>query len=101
MSVPQWMSVDVIEKMKAGNLQIIDVREPQEFEDGHIPGAKLIPLGQLDSRYQEINPDQQAVIVCRSGGRSSVACDFLSRVGYQNIHNLMGGMNAWNGEVAY
>ncbi len=101
MSVPQWMSVDVIEKMKAGNLQIIDVREPQEFEDGHIPGAKLIPLGQLDSRYQEIDPDQQAVIVCRSGGRSSVACDFLSRVGYQNIHNLMGGMNAWNGEVAY
>lgn len=101
MSVPQWMSVDVIEKMKAGNLQIIDVREPQEFEDGHIPGAKLIPLGQLDSRYQEIDPDQQAVIVCRSGGRSSVACDFLARAGYQNIHNLMGGMNAWSGEVAY
>lgn len=101
MAVTQWMTVDVLEKMNSGQLQIIDVREPAEFSSGHIPGARLIPLGHLETRYKEIDPAKEAVVVCRSGGRSSVACDFLSRLGYKNIRNLMGGMNAWSGEVAY
>ncbi len=100
MGIAQWMSVDVKERLKSGKpLQIIDVRQPGEFRSGHIPGAKLIPLGDLPQRYREIDPNVDSVIVCHSGGRSSSACGFLQRMGYEKIHNLMGGMSAWDGEV--
>ncbi len=100
MSVPQWMHVDVKEQVKKnGALQIIDVREPGEFASGHIPGAKSIPLGQLMDRYKEIDPTIESVIVCLSGSRSARACEFLQRVGYRQIHNLMGGMSRWDGDV--
>lgn len=98
----QWMPVDVKEKRKANpQLQIIDVREPSEFSSGHIPGAKLIPLGQLSERHKEIDPDKETIVVCHSGGRSSVACDYLERLGHKQIYNLLGGMSRWDGDVAY
>lgn len=100
MQIPQWASVDVKEQMKAMRpLQIIDVRQPDEFESGHIPGAKLIPLGELSARYGEINPEMETVVVCRSGGRSTKACEFLVGAGYNHVHNLMGGMLGWDGDV--
>lgn len=96
----QWMTVDVKEQMKKNKaLQIIDVREPGEFANGHIPGAKNIPLGQLPQRYQEIDANKESAIVCLSGGRSSRACEFLETVGYSKIHNMMGGMSRWDGAV--
>jgi rhodanese-related sulfurtransferase len=100
MEIPQWGSTDLQEKMKQGlDIQIIDVRQPEEFSSGHIPGAKLIPLGELAARYQEIRPDVESAIVCRSGGRSMKACELLSNYGYKKIHNLSGGMLAWDGDV--
>lgn len=100
MAVPQWMPVDVKERIRDQKpLQIIDVREPGEYRFGHIPGSKLIPLGQLQSRYKEIDADVEAVIVCASGNRSSMACDLLKRLGYEKVHNLMGGMSYWDGDV--
>lgn len=100
MGVLQWMSVDVKEHLKSNQpFQIIDVRQPNEFENGHIPGATLIPLGELSSRYSEINRETEALVVCRSGGRSTKACEFLGSVGYRNIYNLMGGMLGWDGDV--
>lgn len=100
MGIPQWMSVDVKERLKSKQpLQIIDVRQPDEYESGHIPGAKLIPLGELASRYNEVNRDTETVVVCRSGGRSTKACELLDQLGYRNIHNLMGGMLSWDGDV--
>ncbi|MCY0889201.1 MAG: rhodanese-like domain-containing protein [Alicyclobacillaceae bacterium] len=100
MEIPQWVSTDLQEQMKQGhNIQIIDVRQPEEFSSGHIPGAKLIPLGELAARFQEIKPDVETAIVCRSGGRSMKACEFLASAGYQKIHNLSGGMLAWDGDV--
>jgi len=102
MAVQQWMPVDVRQRMKERRpLQIIDVREPSEFASGHIPGAKLIPLGQLMHRTSEINPNEECVVVCRSGSRSSMACQFLQQQGFHNVHNLMGGMVYWDGEVTY
>lgn len=100
MGIPQWLPVDLKEHMKANpSLQIIDVREPNEYASGHIPGAKLIPLGELAERYQEINKDADTVMVCRSGGRSGKACEILDKLGFQKIHNLMGGMLNWDGDV--
>jgi len=100
LGISQWMSVDVKEHRKSNKaLQIIDVRQPSEYDGGHIPGAKLIPLGELASRFEEISKDGETVVVCHSGGRSMNACGFLDKMGYGNIHNLMGGMQAWDGDI--
>lgn len=100
MGVPQWMSVDVKEYIRSNKqLQIIDVRQPGEYMSGHIPGAQLIPLNELPARFKEIDPNKESVIVCHSGGRSSMACEFLQGQGYGKIHNLLGGMSMWDGEV--
>lgn len=100
MTIQQWNSNDVKKHIASHkSLQIIDVRQPGEYASGHIPSAKLIPLNELAARYKEIDPNVDTVVVCQSGGRSSQACDFLSRQGYQKIHNLNGGMMFWDGEV--
>ena len=100
MGIPQWASVDVKERLKSKkSLQIIDVRQPDEFASGHIPGAKLVPLGELANRYHEIDRNTETVVVCRSGGRSSRACEMLRANGFANFHNLIGGMLAWDGDI--
>lgn len=90
---------DLAERLKSGEeLNIVDVREPVEWEEGHIPGAKHIPLGQLPQRLEELDPKQEWFIVCRSGGRSGLACELLSESGY-NVVNMTGGLLAWRGEL--
>lgn len=81
-------------------VHIIDVREPEEWTAGHIPGAKLIPLGFIPFRYTELDPDKEYVIVCRSGHRSGLACEQLQALGYKAV-NMAGGMLEWDGEVSY
>ncbi|WP_083955827.1 rhodanese-like domain-containing protein [Brevibacillus parabrevis] len=92
--------VDVRERLKRGEkLNIVDVREDEEVATGKIPGAKHIRLNELTDRWQEISPDEETIIVCRSGNRSDAACQFLYTVGYRNVKNMMGGMNNWEGDV--
>lgn len=80
----------------ASKVQIIDVREVYEYREGHIPGSKLIPLGQLTRRLGEIgNKDQEVIVVCRSGNRSSHAARQLAGLGYNKVINLRGGMVGW------
>nr|WP_211342369.1 rhodanese-like domain-containing protein [Aquisalibacillus elongatus] len=79
-------------------LSIIDVREDDEVAQGKIPGAKHIPLGELQDRLDEINKDKEHVMVCRSGGRSGKATDYLASKGY-NVKNMPGGMLEWEGKV--
>lgn len=74
---------------------ILDVREDWEFAEGHIPGAAWIPLGELPNRLSEIPKDKTVVAVCRSGNRSSQATAFLQGQGFENVHNMTGGMNSW------
>lgn len=80
--------------------QIIDVREPDEFEGplGHIPGARLIPLGELADRAGEIIAVQPVVTVCRAGGRSAQATVILERAGFDKAANLAGGMLRWHAQ---
>ncbi|WP_029420753.1 rhodanese-like domain-containing protein [Alicyclobacillus macrosporangiidus] len=92
--------LDVYERMKRGQrLQIIDVRKPGEVAAGKIPGAKNIPLGQIPMRMSEIDPSQDTVMICRSGSRSAMACEFLMAAGFTRVKNMLGGMNAWTWEV--
>jgi SulP family sulfate permease len=74
---------------------VIDVREPREFRQGHIPGAQLIPLGNLFSSPPDLPRDQPIVLACRSGRRSARAADLLKSQGYSNLRILEGGMLAW------
>lgn len=73
---------------------ILDVRQPSEFSGGHVAGAKLIPLDQLQSRMKELPTDRTILCVCRSGSRSGAAARQLASAGYDAI-NLRGGMIGW------
>ncbi|SDK20547.1 Rhodanese-related sulfurtransferase [Actinopolyspora mzabensis] len=75
-------------------LQLIDVREPQEWQAGRIPGSRWIPMGELPDRLNEIDQQQPVVTVCRSGSRSGEMAEFLGGHGYR-ADNLDGGIQAW------
>lgn len=70
---------------------LIDVREEDEYADGHLPGAVNLPLSELEQRYREIQSDKPIVLVCARGGRSAQAAEYLAYQGYQNLYNLEGG----------
>lgn len=74
---------------------LLDVREPWEFERVHLPGARLIPLGELASRLAELNPRQTCVVICHHGNRSRQAARLLRSRGFARVFNLQGGIAAW------
>ena len=73
---------------------LLDVREPDEWQAGHIEGALHIPLGDLPTRVGELPSDSEVIVVCRSGARSARAVAWLTQNGYSAV-NLDGGMHAW------
>ena len=85
----------------AAEVQILDVREPDEFTGplGHIPGAFLIPLSELSGRTDELSHDRPIVAVCRAGSRSAQAISILQQNGFTDTANLMGGMLRWRAEA--
>lgn len=86
----------VAERLKNGEqLMMLDVREASEWVEGHVVGAKHIPLGQLFMRKDELDPDREIIVMCLSGGRSGLACELLSEEGY-NVVNMTGGLGAWS-----
>lgn len=80
---------------------LLDVRQPWEYEEFHIPGAMLVPLPELADHLDEIEQDEPVLVYCRSGGRSMAAAKVLAGNGYTDINNLMGGASAWLGQAAY
>ena len=78
-----------------GECHLVDVREPVEHAEEHITGSRLIPLGELEKRTHEISRDQPLVITCRSGKRGGQAMEKLGALGYTNVSNLEGGIEAW------
>lgn len=86
------MSVSVNEL--AANAVILDVREDYEWDAGHVDGALHIPLEQLPGRFEELDPDVDVNVICRTGGRSFRATTWLSQNGY-SAFNVVGGMGAW------
>ena len=82
------------------NVQLIDVRQPDEFAFAKIPGAKLIPLGDILRRMDELDDSRLAILQCKMGGRSARAIDLLKQAGYKGeLKNLRGGITAWSNEV--
>lgn len=85
------------QKLQNGeNIQLIDVRQPEEFAICRISGSVLIPLGEIPKRYAEVAKNSEVVIICHHGFRSAQAIQYLNqRFGYENLLNLKGGIHAW------
>lgn len=95
-SDPKQVSAIEAKKMIEENkIQVIDVRTPEEFNDGHIPGAKLIPLQDIEKRLDELNKEQDYLLVCHSGNRSAQAQDILVKHGFKNTYDMLQGMAQW------
>jgi adenylyltransferase/sulfurtransferase len=100
--VPEITAGELKARLERGERPtIIDVREPNEWEIGNLGeyGSRLVPLGQLPQRLAEIDPDEEVVLLCRSGARSAKALAFLRNQGYSRLLNLRGGILAWSDEI--
>ena len=86
---------------KVDAVTILDVRQPKEYETGHIPGAVLAPLPDLTDHLSRIDQDKPVLVYCAVGGRSRVAAQLLSGQGFKNIINLSGGFKSWSSDVAF
>ncbi len=86
---------------KEDEYELIDVRQPEEYEESHIPGAKLIPLGTLEPNLEQINPQKELILYCRSGKRSMVAAMFVfeSDLKPKKTISLINGILGWDGQV--
>jgi rhodanese-related sulfurtransferase len=83
------------EANETGEVLVLDVREVWEYEEGHVPGAVLIPLMKVENRLAEIPQDQHVIVTCRSGNRSGQIAEFLTENGYTKVHNMTGGLLNW------
>ena len=80
-------------------IQVVDVRDPDEYQIAHVNGVKLIPLGTLPNRFTELDPNQQIYLHCKSGLRSMKAVKFLQERGYKYVKSVKGGINAWADDI--
>jgi phage shock protein E len=95
-TLPDEVDVHTVASIKdQDDVYVIDVREQWEYDDGHIPGVTLIPMNEVPNRLDEIPMDKDVVVTCRSGNRSGQITDYLRQIGFDNVHNMSGGIVAW------
>ena len=99
--IEEISATELKRRIDAGDdIQLIDVRQPDEYAFAKINGAKLIPLGEVARRMNEINPSRETVVHCKMGGRSAKAIEILKQAGFTGeLKNLKGGITAWSNEV--
>ena len=85
----------VAKLLENGTIQLVDVREPEEYEAGRIAGGRLLPLGQLSGQAATISREEPVVFYCRSGSRSAMATEAFRQAGY-DAHNMAGGLVEWD-----
>ena len=88
------ISVDELADLVDGGATLIDVRMPDEYVAAHVPGAVLVPLPEVPERLGDVPDDSTAYVICKVGGRSMKACEFLASQGYEVV-NVAGGTDAW------
>lgn len=97
-----WADVDTHAAqgmIEAGEVNLLDVRTPQETSTGIIPGALLLPMDEVEERLGELPQDKPLLVYCAGGGRSAAVCEFLAGEGRLGLLNLTGGFGAWSGPV--
>ena len=92
---PLEISVEEAAAKRDAGAFILDVRQPEEWNEYHVPGSTLIPLGELASRVDELPHDQEIVVVCRSGNRSATGRDILLEAGFTQVTSMAGGLTEW------
>jgi rhodanese-related sulfurtransferase len=97
-ALPKEITVAEAAQLRDQGAFILDVREQDEWNDYHIPGATLIPLGELSSRLSEVPQDQTVVVVCRSGNRSASGRDILLNAGFTQVTSMAGGVSSWRSQ---
>ncbi len=99
---PYKISANVAAEMmkESANVIVVDVRTPEEYQQGHIENAKLLPLSELEEKASAVIPDKSKKILlyCRSGRRSAVAAELLVNSGYEKVYDF-GGINDWKGKL--
>ncbi|HOT79934.1 MAG TPA: rhodanese-like domain-containing protein [Microthrixaceae bacterium] len=94
MTEPREIDVDELAERLAEGVVVIDVREADEYDSGHVPGALFVPLSELEQRVDEVPSGEPVLVICKSGGRSMRACNFLAPLG-RDVTNIAGGTMAW------
>ena len=91
------VTVEEAKEMIDGGAYVIDVRDPHEFQGGHVPAASLIPVNSVFDRREELPKDGEIVFVCAMGSRSALACEMAAAAGLppERLYNLEGGTDAW------
>lgn len=99
-AIPQMSPQELKRRMDAGeSFELVDVREPFEYEIARIDGARLIPLGEISERLDEVSSEQPIVVHCHSGTRSAQAVGLLQQHGFTKVYNLEGGIEAWSDQI--
>jgi rhodanese-related sulfurtransferase/rubrerythrin len=91
---------EFMSRAAADSFTLLDVRQPEEYESEHLPGARLIPLPHLTERLSEIDPQKPTIVYCAIGGRSRIAAQLLAAKGFKEVSNLSGGIKAWSNQKA-
>lgn len=91
---------EFLQNHSAKDYNLVDVRQPGEYESGHLPGARLIPVRQIESRHGELDPTKPTITYCAAGVRSRAAAAALMNAGFKEVYSMSGGINAWEGLVA-
>ena len=89
------LTVQEAKEMIDQGTPVIDVRDPHEYQAGHVPGAKLIPVNSVMQRAGELPQGTAIVFICAKGQRSAVACEMAAALGYKDLYNVEGGTDAW------
>ncbi len=89
-----------MDKHKPEEYILLDVRQPEEYAEGHLPGSVLIPVGELHQRLDELDRSKPAIVYCRAGVRGANGTGVLLNAGFEEVRNLSGGILAWEGKVA-
>ena len=94
--LPQEVDVQtVFDIQNRDDVYVLDVREQSEYDEKHIPNVTLLPMSEIQSRLDEIPTDKEVIVTCRSGNRSGQVTQFLKENGFDNVHNMAGGIVAW------
>jgi rhodanese-related sulfurtransferase len=95
--VTEILPQDAAAKLNSGDAVVVDVRDKDEWDEGHIPGATHMSRGTIEFDIEENVPDRNAMIICHcgGGGRSALAAESLQKMGYKNVRSMAGGFKAW------
>jgi rhodanese-related sulfurtransferase len=94
-SLPAEVGLSEAVRLREAGAFVLDVREPVEWEEYHVPGSTLVPLGELAIRLAEVPRDRDVLVVCRSGNRSATGRDILLAAGHPSVTSLAGGLRDW------